>query len=137
MSKDLKNKAAAEGLEEILAPAHLHPTLSDIEMRMRKRYLERLASRVKKIRLLLLERDWEELRAECRQIAQSSEGFGVRALREIALHGEEAIPPGRVSRASALPDARAAVERLLTAIDVILTDEEIFRNTEQQDRSKS
>lgn len=136
--KDLKDRSNISSAPiEFDAPEHLHPTLNDIEDRMRKRYLERLASRVKKIRLLLLERDWEELRQECHQIAQSSEGFGVPTLKELAVQGEESIPPGKVSRASALPDARASIESLLTAIDVLLTNESILRASEMQGSDSS
>lgn len=103
---------------------------NQIENQLRNRYLERLAIRVKKIRSLLVERNWEELRAECGAIAGSTESFGLPTLRELAQQVEELIPPGRISRASALPDARAAVESLLTAMDVLLTNHQMERERE-------
>lgn len=112
----------------------LRPSIDQIETTLQKKYLERLNLRVRKIRLLLLERQWEELRAECHQIAHSSEGFGLPTLRTIALQAEEAIPPGRVSRASALPHARGAVENLITSIDVLLTNESVEKNLRLQDK---
>lgn len=105
-------------------------TTDQIEALLRERYLERMAVRVKKVRALLIDRNWEELRSECGAIATSSESFGLPTLRQLAQQVEESIPPGKISRASALPDARSAVESLLTAMDVLLTDHHLERERE-------
>ncbi len=103
---------------------------SEVQARLKRRFLERLALRVRKIRSLLVERDWESLRRECKAVATTSDGFELPTLKELASQAEDAIPPGKVARASALPHARAAIENLIAAIEVLLADEALAQHLE-------
>jgi hypothetical protein len=110
---------------------NLSPTLPDspreIEERLRRRYLDRLSQRVKKIRKLLIEKQWEELRAECGQLASSGEIFGFGNLTHLAMIAHTSIPKGRVSRAITPMRAKEATETLINAIDTILMENTVFR----------
>ena len=88
--------------------------------RVKRLYLERMNSRVKKIRKLLAERNWTELRTEFGHVKSTASGFGFPDLTECAAYAEETIPPGEISRASYLPATIEATEQLLSRIDTIL-----------------
>jgi HPt (histidine-containing phosphotransfer) domain-containing protein len=99
----------------------------EIDDRLRRRYLDRLAHRVKKLRRLLVERNWEGLRADCCQLATSGETFGFQNLTELAQSAQHSIPSGRVSRAATPLHAREAAEVLIGAIDSILIEHAVYR----------
>ena len=99
----------------------------EIDDRLRRRYLDRLSQRVKKLRKLLVERTWEDLRAECAQLAMSGENFGFRNITELAVAVQNSIPAGRVSRAATPLRAKETTELLIGAIDAILMDHTVFR----------
>ena len=61
------------------------PTPQEINERLRRRYLDRLGERVKKLRKLLVERNWEDLRVECGQLASSGDTFGFSTLTFLAI----------------------------------------------------
>ena len=105
-------------------PAGSLPT--EIQERLRKRYLDRLAQRVKKMRRLVAEKDWLELRGECIQL-KSSESFGYRLLTELASRAVVLIPERGFSRAAALPEAKASIEGVISAIDNVLTENDVHR----------
>src|SRR5690349_8635670 len=63
----------------------------EIEDRLRRRYLDRLSQRVKRLRKLLVERNWEELRAECGHLAASGDSFGFSNLTDLAIAAQESI----------------------------------------------
>ena len=93
----------------------------EIQDRLKKQYLERLSQRMKKLRKELVDRNWPTLKSECRQL-KSSESFGLAEICELAIRAEAAIPDGPVSRAKALPEAREAVDALISGIDNILVE---------------
>ena len=96
---------------------------SEIHERIRKGYLDRLSRRVKRMRRLLAERDWSELRLECQHLGNSAGSFGFPELSEQALTVERAIPEGTVPNARMIPEAKRGAEVLFKTIDqVLLTD---------------
>lgn len=103
----------------------VHPL--EIQHRLRKGYLERLAVRVKRMRKQLALREWQELKSECRQLRAAAEGFGFPAITELAMRCEAKIPDGEVSRARALPMAKEAAETLIAAIDDVLVADSVNR----------
>lgn len=110
------------------APLTDPPTLEEIDARVQRRYIDRLSHRVKRMRRMLLERHWSELRNEARQLREGGEGFGFAHLTELARIAEQAIPENGASRLRPLPEARQAVESLLIAIDLILTEASVTSN---------
>jgi len=99
----------------------------EIDDRLRRRYLDRLGQRVKKLRKLIVERNWEELRAECSQLAISGETFGFQNLTDLAQAAQDSIPQGKVPRAATPLRAKETTEALLTAIDSILIEYTVSR----------
>lgn len=89
----------------------------EIQRRVRKGYLDRLDTRVRRMRMLLAERDWPALRVECAHLKNTATGFGFRELSELAGEVEKELLQSDSSRAVALPQVRIAAEALLTAID--------------------
>ena len=99
----------------------LYPdTPEEINERLRRRYLDRLSQRVKRLRRFLIERNWEDFRLECGQLAASGNTFGFENLTLLALAAQSAIPEGRLSRAFTPTHARETTETLISAIDAIL-----------------
>lgn len=98
-----------------------------IEDKLQRRYLDRLALRLKVLRRHLAERNWETLRAECVQLQESAANFGLPALGESAGRAVQAFPKGKLSRAGHFPAAKPALESLLLAIDEALIEHSIHR----------
>jgi HPt (histidine-containing phosphotransfer) domain-containing protein len=101
-----------------LAPENL--SSSGIEDKVKKGYLDRLNSRLRKMRKALSERDWKTLRFEAEHIRASAGTFGLPRLSVLAQALEDTIPPHEVPRAVLIPAARQAANELLSAIDVQL-----------------
>jgi hypothetical protein len=102
-----------------LSPAH---SPSEIDARLKRRYLDRLALRVKKMRKQLLDRDWDALRAECAHLGGTGKSFGLVAIAERAENAAREIPSAPVSKLLSLPQARNAVEHLILTIEIALSD---------------
>lgn len=97
-------------------------SLKEINERLQRRYLDRLSLRVKKLRKLLAERNWEELRTECTHLAQSGENFGFANLTVLAEEARNAIPRGKIAKAAMPTQAKKSTENLISAVDAILFD---------------
>lgn len=117
-----------ESLRTVVIPNNLYPSsLKEIDERLRRRYLDRLGQKVKKLRKLFVERNWEELRNECGQLANSGVTFGFEHLTELAIAAQEAIPIGKVSKAATPLYAKETAEALITTIDSILIENTVPR----------
>ncbi len=101
---------------------------SEIDDRLKRRYLDRLGLRVKKLRKLLVERNWEELRLECSQVAVGGETFGFAELKSLAAEAQKAIPAGRVLRAQTPLFAKENTEALIARIDSVLVGHSSVRD---------
>jgi len=99
----------------------------EIQYRLRKRFLDRLSTRMLRMRRGLVERDWPILKAECRSISGSGKTFGFENLSALAVEVDHLIPDGEVSRAHGIPEAKKAVEHLILVIDSILIQNQITR----------
>ena len=97
--------------------AELNESPEAIEARMSRRYMERMALKLRSFRKMLAERQWEALRDECEQLAPTARAHGLTALAELAQQVLDAIPPGKISKVAYLPHARDAVAQLITAMD--------------------
>ena len=103
-------------------------TIEDIEKRLKKRYLDRLVIRVRKIRKLLIEKNWEELKRECGQLGNSLENFGFERITDLSAVAHDTIPSNKVPRAATPLRAKAAVEMLIQEIDSTLMEYGISTN---------
>ena len=101
---------------------------AEVRDKLRKRYLDRLAERMRKMRKDLVDRNWTGLRAECRQLRGTAESFGFDEIMELAGRAELSIPSGGATRAQGMPQAKQAVDALITAIDGVLTEHSVVRS---------
>lgn len=99
----------------------------EIDERLKRRYLDRLSQRVKKLRKLLVERNWEDLRLECGQLAASGETFGFHSITHLAIAAQESIPQGKISRAATPSRAKETSEALIAAVDSVLIEHTVSR----------
>jgi HPt (histidine-containing phosphotransfer) domain-containing protein len=99
--------------------SQFHPP-EEIQQRLRKRFLDRLGERLKKIRKELIAREWQSLRHECRQLKTSGATFGFPDLGRLAERAESSIPDGETSRARIIPEAKHAIEALVTGMETLL-----------------
>src|SRR4051812_2999402 len=97
-------------------------SLEEIEGRLRRGYLMRLSVRVKKLRKLIVEREWEKLRAECAAISSSGDSFGFQTVSSLADQVQRSIPSGKIPRAATPSGTKGFAETLVTAIDSILVE---------------
>jgi HPt (histidine-containing phosphotransfer) domain-containing protein len=97
-----------------------HAERGEIQNRLRKRFLDRLHTKLPKMRKELLDRNWPLLRTSCRQIKGGGEAFGFPELKQLAERAEASLPKGEITKAMALPDARSALDELIEAIDKTL-----------------
>ncbi len=102
-----------------MAPSVIRP--SDIQERLKRRFLDRLVDRVKALRRSAVDRDWATLRDACRHVASGGETFGFAGLKELADRAAAAIPADEIPKSRNLPDARAAAEELIQHIDALLS----------------
>ena len=93
----------------------------EINDRLKRRFVDRLGEKIKRIRKDLAERNWHILKTECRQL-KSGKSFGFAELTRLAGKAEELIPDetSASSRSVSNPVARQAVESLIIEIDNIL-----------------
>lgn len=98
------------------------PQKDEIQNRLRKRFLDRLATRLARLRKELVSRNWPALRTECRQIKGGGEAFGYPELTELADAAERSLPEREVPHAMVLPEAREVVEKLIARIDALLIE---------------
>ena len=99
----------------------------EIQVRLRKRFLDRLSMRMLRMRQGLVERNWPVLKSECRSISGSGKTFGFDQLSCLATEVDHLIPEGEISRAQGIPQAKKAVEHLICVIDSILSENQISR----------
>lgn len=99
-------------------PASLIP--NEIHERIKKGYIERLLDRQKKMRRLLAERQWQELKTECSHIRDTAQTFGFQNLSQLAQSVEQEIPDHDISRAHHFPKAHSAADHLFLEIDALL-----------------
>ncbi|MBL7714850.1 MAG: Hpt domain-containing protein [Bdellovibrionales bacterium] len=92
----------------------------EVREMLRKRYLDRLSGRLRKMRRDLVARNWSQLKDDCKQLAQNAESFGFPELREIAERTTKSIPDQTLSRANLPLESRRLLENLLNSIDGII-----------------
>ena len=110
-------------MEEIASCPTLPKTYREIDQKLRKQYLGHLNQKIKKMRRLLVERNWELLRSECSQVASGGATYGFEKLSQLAWEAHHEIPPGKVSRACAPGRAKNKAEGLISAMDAILMED--------------
>ncbi|MFZ9594890.1 MAG: hypothetical protein ACO3A2_02305 [Bdellovibrionia bacterium] len=112
---------------ETLSEALKLENLKEIDGKLRRSYLDRLAVRVRQLRKYLVLRDWEKLREISIQLALSGEAFGFDEISHLAREVRRTIPKGKIPRAATPGRAKEATEALMLAIDSILMESFFLR----------
>jgi HPt (histidine-containing phosphotransfer) domain-containing protein len=97
---------------------------SEIQHRVKSGYIERVNTRLRKMRKQLVDRDWNGLKQEAHHLAEGAKNFGYL---EIAAEVEGALGvlhTGTLSRTAINTEAKAALERLFQKLDRFLVEEQ-------------
>ena len=97
--------------------------MSDIQYRLKKRFIDRLSTKLVKMRKDFVLKNWRELRSECRQIQVGGESFEIPDLAKLAALAQTALPEDDSSPAISAPEAKQAVESLIAAVDQLVSTE--------------
>lgn len=94
----------------------------EIQNRLRRRYIDRLAQRLRKMRRDLIARNWNDLKSECIQLKNNVESFGFSELRDLAEKAEESIPTSFLASRALIPsEAKRSLDQLLTEMDRLIS----------------
>ncbi len=93
---------------------------SEINATIKRKFRERLEPKSQRIRRLLSERRWVELRLELHLLKKSSVEFGFSEITKMSSQAEETIPREASSRAMTPRGTHEATTHLLNTIDTIL-----------------
>jgi hypothetical protein len=96
----------------------------EIQNRVKSGYIERVSSRLKKMRKQLIDRDWTGLKTEASHLSEGAQNFG---FQDIAGEVERVlfILNGKIlSRTSIDTEAKNALEGLFQKLDRFLVDEQ-------------
>jgi len=101
---------------------------TEIQERLRRRYVDRLAQRLRKMRRDLVARNWGDLKSDCHHLSSNVESFGFPELRELAERAEGSIPSSILaSRAFVPAQAKRTLEALLTEMDRLISVQAFHR----------
>ena len=103
-------------------------SLDEINKQLKRRYLDRLGQRVRKLRKLMVGRNWTEIRMECNHLVVSGQTFNFPHLTELAADAQKAIPNGKVPPAATPVDAPERIRALIKGLDQILMDDSGFHS---------
>jgi HPt (histidine-containing phosphotransfer) domain-containing protein len=103
------------------------PSLDEIQNRLQRRFLDRLALRIKKMRRLLMERDWPGIKAESLSLSRSSEQFGFAHLAQRCTQVAQSIPDGKIAKVATLDSSKKLTFHLVQEIDQILIENTVMR----------
>lgn len=92
----------------------------EIQQRVQQGYIDRLATRLRKMRKQLMDRDWQALQTETHHLIESSENFG---FEDLAIEGKRTLSllsQKELSRSRIDPEAKLALENLFKVLDQFL-----------------
>lgn len=98
---------------------------AEIHDHVRRRFLENLERRLKNLRKLYVDREWNTLRSEVQSLAGTAPQFGLGAVALSADRVLSFLPPGNLSSARTLPEASRELELLFSTIDTTLVSDKI------------
>ena len=92
----------------------------EIQKRVQQGYIDRLSTRLKKMRKQLVDRDWAELQSETLRLVESAENFGFADLAQEARRTLDLLSQKELSRSSIDPEAKVSLENLFRVLDQFL-----------------
>ena len=91
-----------------------------IQSRIRTGFIRRLDERLRKMRRLAADRNWDDLRNECSHLRQTAVGFGFPQIMQLAARVESVLPESGPLRASSTVSVYKDIESLFLAVDQVL-----------------
>ncbi|MBU6154915.1 MAG: hypothetical protein KGP28_11480 [Bdellovibrionales bacterium] len=96
----------------------------EIQNRVKSGYIERVTSRLKKMRKQLMDRDWAGLKLEAGHLAEGAQNFGFIELSGEVSRALEILNSSSLSRTAINTEAKVAMENLFTKLDRFLVEEQ-------------
>ena len=96
----------------------------EIQDRVKSGYIERVGSRLKKMRKQLVDRDWTGLKTEAGHLAEGAQNFGYRDIAEEVQRTLGVLNTRTLSRTAIDTEAKVAMENLFKALDRFLVEEQ-------------
>jgi hypothetical protein len=96
----------------------------EIQNRVKSGYIERVTSRLKKMRKQLMDRDWVGLKLEAGHLADGAQNFGFTGLSEDVNRALEVLNSSVLSKTAINTEAKVAMETLFKKLDRFLVEEQ-------------
>jgi hypothetical protein len=94
----------------------------EIQNRVKSGYIERVSTRLKKMRKQLADRDWTGLKQEANHLAEGAQNFGYKDIAEEVQKTLGVLNSRPLSRTAIDTDAKHAMEHLFQKLDRFLVD---------------
>ena len=95
----------------------------EIQNRVKSGYIERLSTRLKKMRKQLVDRDWTGLKSEAGHLAEGAQNFGYQDIASEVQRALEVLNTRSLSKTAIDPEAKTALEGLFQRLDRFLIEE--------------
>ena len=96
----------------------------EIQNRVKSGYIERVTSRLKKMRKQLIDRDWTGLKQEASHLAEGAQNFGYMDLSDEVNRALEVLNSSALSKTAINTEAKGAMENLFKKLDRFLVEEQ-------------
>lgn len=96
----------------------------EIQNRVKSGYIERVGSRLKKMRKQLIDRDWTGLKTEANHLAEGAQNFGYTDIADEVQRVLEVLNTRTLTRTAIDTEAKSAMENLFQRLDRFLMDEQ-------------
>lgn len=94
----------------------------EIQDRVQSGYIERVSSRLKKMRKQLVDRDWAALKQEASHLAEGAQNFGYTTISEEVQKAVQTLNSSTLTRTSINTEAKLAMENLFKMLDRFLVE---------------
>ena len=95
----------------------------EIQNQVKSGYIDRVGTRLKKMRKQLMDRDWNGLKSEAGHLAEGAENFGYRDVAEEVQKTLTVLNTRSLSRTTIDTEVKVAMEHLFRKLDRFLVEE--------------
>ena len=97
---------------------------SEIHLRVKSGYIERVNTRLRKMRKQLVDRDWAGLKQEAHHLAEGARNFGYTEIADEVERALGVLNAGPLSRTAINTEAKISMETLFQRLDRFLVEEQ-------------
>lgn len=98
-------------------------THDEIQQRVQNRYIERVGTRLKKMRKLLIDRDWATIKLEVSQLLEGAQNFGFTEIASEVTKAIDVLNKQHLTRTAMDQEAKQTLEVLFKRLDRFLVEE--------------